>query len=341
MAEARLAWHHAGLPLAAVDVLEFLLTHPESTLAEIADATAMSTSRTIRLLGLLAAELLAVEVGGSPPRWSASPPRPAIGAMLARRRIRLAELEMYAEQLHELYNSTANHRFASDQFEILDTPQRVSARYTHLLGTARVEVLHLAMPPYVAAAASKSPVGLETQEVAIRQGVRFRSVYDADTFDDFLSVETARRGDQMGGEVRLSTGVPMKLVIFDAASAIMPLRTDDPASGSLLVYSPTLLQVLSALFEQLWEHAIPWTSEGAAPEDAVPTAQYPAPDARVAQMLRLMSLGLKDDAIARMLGVSRRTVQQWVSDVGTTLGARTRFQIALRAKQRGWLTDSE
>lgn len=145
----------------------------------------------------------------------------------------------------------------------------------------------------------------------------------------------------MGGEIRLSSGLPMKLVIFDAAAAIMPLRTDDPAGGSLLVYSPTLLQVLSALFEKLWEHATPWTSDDTTIGDSIPAPQYPPPDARVAQMLRLMSLGLKDDAIARVLGVSRRTVQQWVSDVGALLGARTRFQIALRAQRRGWLPDSE
>lgn len=341
MAEGERAWQHAGLPPAAGDVLEFLITHPESTPAEVAGATGLSPSRVSRLLRLLSTELLAVQVSRSPARWSASPPRPAIGAMLARRRTRLAELEMYADQLHEVYNSTANHRFASDQFEVLDTPQRVSARYTHLLGTARVEVLHLAMPPYIAATASDSPVGLETQEVVIRQGVRFRSVYDADTFGDFLSLETARRGDQMGGEIRLSSGLPMKLVMFDAAAAIMPLRTDDPSAGSLLVYSPTLLQVLSALFEKLWEHAIPWTSDGTVGKDSIPSPAYPAPDARVAQMLRLMSLGLKDDAIARVLGVSRRTIQQWVSDVGTMLGARTRFQIALRAQRRGWLSDTD
>lgn len=291
MAQGELAWSHAGLPPAAGDVLEFLITHPESTSAEVAGGTGISTRQVSRLLRHLATDLLAVQVGRSPGRWSASPPRAAIGAMLARRRTRLAELEMYAEQLHEVYNSTANHRFASDQFEILDTPARVSARYTHLLGMARVEVLHLAMPPYIAAEAGDSPVGLETQEVVIRQGVRFRSVYDADTFDDFLSVETARRGDQMGGEIRLSTGLPMKLVIFDAAAAIMPLRTDNPAFGSLLVYSPTLLQVLSALFEKLWEHATPWTSDDTTTTDSIPAPEYPPPDARVAQMLRLMSLG--------------------------------------------------
>ncbi len=50
-----------------------------------------------------------------------------------------------------------------------------------------------------------------------------------------------------------------------------------------------------------------------------------------------MATGMKDDAIARVLNVSRRTVQKHVSEAGSVLGARTRFQIALLAAERGWL----
>jgi hypothetical protein len=51
----------------------------------------------------------------------------------------------------------------------------------------------------------------------------------------------------------------------------------------------------------------------------------------------LWSMSWKDDVIARALGVSRRTVQQDISDISALLGARTRFQVALFAQQRGWL----
>ena len=57
----------------------------------------------------------------------------------------------------------------------------------------------------------------------------------------------------------------------------------------------------------------------------------PVPDRRGLEVLRLMSLGMKDDVIARALGVSRRTVQQDISDISALVGARTRFQVALFA----------
>jgi len=48
-----------------------------------------------------------------------------------------------------------------------------------------------------------------------------------------------------------------------------------------------------------------------------------------------MAAGMKDETIARILNVSRRTVQQHISDAGSLLGAWTRFQIAVLAAKRG------
>ncbi|MFD0784627.1 response regulator transcription factor, partial [Micromonospora azadirachtae] len=74
--------------------------------------------------------------------------------------------------------------------------------------------------------------------------------------------------------------------------------------------------------------------DGPAPKGALASA---APDLRTREILHMMATGMKDEAIARVLKVSRRTVQKHVSDAGSVLGARTRFQIALLAAERGWL----
>ncbi|MFF2386305.1 LuxR C-terminal-related transcriptional regulator [Streptomyces sp. NPDC058108] len=327
-------WSGLGLPPLAGRILEYLVGHPETTPGETAAALGASTSATTRALRLLESELLAVRVSGHAGRWSASPPRPALGSLLARRREELASLETHAELLHEMHIAATDHRFATDQFEILGTEDRVTARYAHHLRAARHEVLHLVMPPYVAAV-DGVPDRLTVQAAAIRTGVRFRSVYDSDTLTDEISLETARRGVEIGGEVRLSSSLPMKLVIFDGTTAIMPLRRDDAAAGSLLVHSPTLLHVLTALFESLWAHGVPWGQEGR-PAPPAPASDTPNPRAR--EVLRLLSLGMKQESIARTLGVSRRTVQKDISDIGTALGARNHFQIALLAQERGWLT---
>ncbi|MEU4679170.1 LuxR C-terminal-related transcriptional regulator [Micromonospora sp. NPDC023737] len=329
-------WSGAGLPPAAGQVLEHLVAHPESTPAEIAEALGLPSRGVALALRTLSDELLAVRVSLSPARWSANPPRAAIESLLARRSAQLANVRLQAERLHEVYTETVDRRFIRDQFEVLDSPQRLNARYEHHLRSAQREVLHLVMPPYVAPT-EQLPERMGAQGEAMARGVRFRSVYDSGSFDDELSLRTAREGGNLGGQIRLSNGLPMKMVMFDDTAAIMSLKPDDPAAGSLLVYARPLLRVLRVLFEELWEHGQPWSEAGpVAPPD--PDLR-PAPDPRMLQVLRFMALGMKDDAIARALGLSRRTVQQTVSDVGALLGARTRFQIALRAQQRGWLDD--
>jgi len=50
---------------------------------------------------------------------------------------------------------------------------------------------------------------------------------------------------------------------------------------------------------------------------------------REREVLRRVALGLGDEAIARALGLSRRTVYNWVSSLGEKLGLENRAQIAL------------
>jgi DNA-binding NarL/FixJ family response regulator len=46
---------------------------------------------------------------------------------------------------------------------------------------------------------------------------------------------------------------------------------------------------------------------------------------------------MKDDVIARQLGISERTVRRRVADLAARLGAASRFQIGAQAARRGWV----
>ncbi|MFC4535554.1 helix-turn-helix transcriptional regulator [Sphaerisporangium dianthi] len=297
------------------------------------------------LAGRVRADVPTVRVAGRTVRWRANPPHSSMGSLLARRRQELARAELHMERLHEIYRASAHRYVDSDLFEVLETPAEVATRYAHLLASSRHEILHLAKPPYVTSAgtatrADAGPGG--AAGLVWNEGVELRSVYDSDGFTDAVSLETALRGSAMGGELRLCTDVPMKLAVFDRTTAIMPLGKDDPAAGSLVVHSPPLLEVLTALFESVWRRAVP-VSLGAEPGPAAVPGRGPddGPDERTREILILLSAGMKDEAVARALGLSRRTVQKHISDAAKTLGARTRFQIALLARDRGWLQPSE
>jgi DNA-binding NarL/FixJ family response regulator len=55
------------------------------------------------------------------------------------------------------------------------------------------------------------------------------------------------------------------------------------------------------------------------------------------QVLTLLAAGLKDEAIARRLGTTTRTVRRLVQEAMTALDARSRFNVGVEASRRGWI----
>ncbi|MET7858121.1 winged helix-turn-helix transcriptional regulator [Streptomyces sp. NPDC005318] len=340
-----------GLGPLAGRVLECLVAQPELSSEAVAEALGVTPAATERALRALENEHLVIRVGDRPTRWSTGPPRSTLGSLLAQRRQELARAELYMERLHEAYRSASHRRATSDLFEVVESAEQVGVRYAQLLASSRHEVLHLAKPPYVTRSAGfegtsapTTPATVSyarTPEVPVPEGVRLRSVYDTDGMTDTVSLRTALSGTARGGELRLLAGLPMKLVVFDVTTGIMPLRQEDPSAGSLIVHSATLLEALTVLFEGVWERATP-VSLDSGPGRPPITAADPdgRPPGRMRDILSLMCAGLTDDAIARVLGLSRRTIQKHISETAELLGVRTRFQIALLARERGWLGDA-
>ncbi|SIR96755.1 helix-turn-helix transcriptional regulator [Micromonospora avicenniae] len=324
-------WAVAGLDPLAGRVLEHLVAVRSADVTDVAAAVGVSLAEAERALRQLADSALVLQIDGTVPRWVAGPPRSSLGALLARRRAELARVEGLVERLHEVYEAVSGPR-AAHLVELLEREDEVPERYGQLLKGSSVEVLHLAKPPYVLA--EQASVG----ESAVAPGVRMRSVYETEGFTDAVSLKTALLGTGQGGELRLAARLPVKLAVFDRAAALLPVREDRPAAGSLVVHSPALVVALVALFESVWERADPVSlgsrHDGPAPKGSLTTV---GPDLRTREILHMMATGMKDEAIARVLKVSRRTVQKHVSDAGSLLGARTRFQIALLAAERGWL----
>ena len=80
--------------------------------------------------------------------------------------------------------------------------------------------------------------------------------------------------------------------------------------------------------------------DNGAGRDSGASLDGPADEALSAAELLLLTLlgdGLKDEAVARALGVSVRTVRRMVAELMHRLDARSRFQAALLAQRRGWL----
>jgi hypothetical protein len=96
-----------------------------------------------------------------------------------------------------------------------------------------------------------------------------------------------------------------------------------------VVHRSGLLDTLLELFDTHWQRARPIGSTGPA------TPGRPsAGDLLPPQMLQA---GYKDQATARRLGVSTRTVTRRIATIASALGLETRFQVGVEVAKRGWI----
>lgn len=133
----------------------------------------------------------------------------------------------------------------------------------------------------------------------------------------------------LGGQSRTVPTLPIRMVIVDRRIALVPIDPDNPRLGALELQSPGIVAALIALFEQIWRTACPFG------ENRLVDVQGLKPIER--ELVRLLATGHTDEAAARKLAVSLRTVQRMATSLLERLGAASRFQAGVEASRRGWL----
>jgi DNA-binding CsgD family transcriptional regulator len=271
--------------------------------------------------------------------WVARPPDAALAVLHARRE---ADVEREQRAVREGRALVAQFLLTAPRpangagphlAEIVEGNDAVGARVFQVVESATSVVRILDRPPYVYNAPEAGDT-LDQELRLLRAGIEFRVVYDATTFTPPELSQCLADSLGAGEQARVLPDVPVKLVAADANVAILPLV---PAPGepgrAVVLHTPVVVEPLTALFESLWQRAIP--VGGADPGDAV--ARHEAPSAEDRVLLRLLAAGLKDGAIARNLGTSERTTNRRISELIDRLDAQTRFQAGLQAARRGWI----
>lgn len=133
----------------------------------------------------------------------------------------------------------------------------------------------------------------------------------------------------LGLEMRTTTHLSALMMVIDREVALVHIGfTPEGEPVALLTESELLVQLLCDLFERTWDAA-----DGLTDSPASRTASLTA---RQRQVLDLCAQGVKDESIARQLGVSTRTVSTELAQALVVLGARSRFQAGvLWARHRG------
>ncbi|APU40046.1 helix-turn-helix transcriptional regulator [Streptomyces sp. TN58] len=335
-----------GLDSPAVLLYRWTVVHERltpATLAQAAADTGMSRqacSAAVRSLtdSCLLTELPAPDGAEEPAGWQPVSPQAATAQLLSDRDTALrAQEEALREQrrriqlqrdglaaLTPLYLQARQHVFPQGTIDHLPDKLAVRSLLSDVIDSCRSEVLVSkhggSFPPAALREALPRDLAL------LGRGIRMRSLYQHATRFDKPTRLHAEQLIGAGAEIRTLPEVLPQMIVVDGALALLPARS----GGALLIREPDLLAYLLDVFERDWENAAPFATGPQAAHDVSKTMKR--------SILVLLAKGLKDESIARRLGISLRTCRRHVSELLDGLGAHSRFQAGVIAERQG-LTD--
>nr|WTB35481.1 LuxR C-terminal-related transcriptional regulator [Streptomyces sp. NBC_00830] len=304
------------------------LAKPDRTAWEIAEHLGATPSRIRHAVArLVELGVLRREQRG---QYQPVSPRTALSALLARRRADTeAAFTAVWDAVDDLASEYRANRLQSDPtglVEVITGEAEVTLRVAELTQSMRTHFWVLDQPPYL------GPYSTELEETftmeLLGRGLDIRSVYTPEALELPGRFELITRMAKLGEQARLLPTLPFRLRIMDRHVALLALiggRYDRIA----VVHQSGLLDAILELFDVYWQRAQPIVST--APE----TPDQPSTDDLL--LLRMLQAGYKDQAIARQLGTSPRTVTRRIAAIASRLGLETRFQLGTEAAKRGWI----
>ncbi|MFE5123316.1 helix-turn-helix transcriptional regulator [Streptomyces sp. NPDC056669] len=253
-------------------------------------------------------------------------PRIAVRALIRKRESESDLLAATADDMAKIYAAGLLRVEPSSLIEVVCGESANAARLEELYARAEHEVCLFDSPPYLAPLTPQ----LDLQSEVLRRGVAYRTLYSITSLESPDLLAYAEGMVALGEQARVLPTVPMKLLVVDGRTAMLPLTSADVglAYSAVIVRHSALTDALQTLFETFWQQGTPLSRT---PDDG--DEELSAADHR---LVGLLAAGMKDEAIARHLGVSLRTLRRRVSDLQLRLAATGRFQAGVRAAHRGW-----
>ena len=237
---------------------------------------------------------------------------------VARQRRQIAGIHRQLNALSALYRSV-EHRHGTDvSIRVLDNAAEVRREID--LARHRCVKERLSLQPGGGRSAPLLQQDLVQTQELLRRGVRVRTLYQHTARSSLTTRSYVAQICEEGAEVRTSAELSERLIVYDRHTAFVPKeRKGAEPPGAAVVTDPTLVAYLCRSFEAAWQVGRPFNS-------AEPADQQQVSAELRSSILRLMAMGLKDEVIARRLGMATRTCRRYISALMTELGATSRFQ---------------
>ncbi|WP_307164519.1 helix-turn-helix transcriptional regulator [Streptomyces rishiriensis] len=267
-------------------------------------------------------------LGNYGPSWRVVHPHLAAARManaesqLRRRLFELSTRRDSLDALASVHVTRADEREATEVVEVVD---RLSDVIT-LIEQASAECEHemISCQPGGGRPTEELEQAIARDTALLTRGVRMRTLYQHSARRHAPTQAYAERVSLAGAEVRTMTELFGRVIVFDRRIAFVPHH--QCRGGAAVVRSPAAIGFLVNAFDRAWDLAVPFGEPEHTPV---------AVDDLRQGILRLLSKGLKDEVIARRLGISLRTCRKHIADLFQELGADSRFQAGYLAATRG------
>jgi DNA-binding CsgD family transcriptional regulator len=127
-----------------------------------------------------------------------------------------------------------------------------------------------------------------------------------------------------GGDVRVGDAITSPLLVLDREIAFLPGTSRTHPGLGTIVRAPSLVERLVAVFERHWGRA-----------------RVPSGDRLMShqeyEVIVMLASGMTDEAVARKMDISPRTVQRHVHRIMEMLGVHSRLELGIRVTRLGVL----
>ncbi|MFI6687386.1 DNA-binding response regulator [Streptomyces sp. NPDC050485] len=213
-----------------------------------------------------------------------------------------------------------------DQIVTLRGERELIERAGHLFAGARQEFLVAAADPVTWSAGVRTAFAAGLRPATEPGGLTMRKLYTPHALPDARAERRLVRMAAGGAHIRICAApLAQETIVLDRRIAILAGAPADGTRTYTVIRSPDIVAGVGSLIRAAW---------AASPELADHLrGRPPELDAQARRILRMLGGGHTDESAARRLGMSLRTYRRRVAELMAVLGATSRFQAGVRARE--------
>ncbi|MFI9201352.1 LuxR C-terminal-related transcriptional regulator [Streptomyces sp. NPDC053048] len=319
----------------ALQIYAWSLHHTEIHVHEAEDEFGLPRRRIEQALDLLV-ELKLVRFDGAGEVFVGVSPSAAQVELIApleeqihERQDRLAAIHQKLKGFSDVFTSAQRERLRHETVVVPESDEHLRLRLADAARHCSSEMLIM----QAGCAGAPQLFSRHIWPVALRlldRGVRVRTLHQHTARTDAETRTRIHQAMAAGATARTSDDLFGHLVVFDGKAAMAVLTSSGEAEPkNTMIYDPTVVGLLRRFHDHAWHSAVEFDHG---------TVRYGETlDAVKSTILRLLATGMKDEVVARRLGMSPRTFRRHIASIMDELHAESRFQAGITAARAGLL----